>query len=240
MRIVALDTETTGLDLSEGHRVIEIGCVEIENRRLTGREFRRYVNPGRRVDTAAFEVHGISDEFLLDQPPFADVEAAFIDFISGAEVIVHNAAFDVSFLDNELSLTAGSVSSLASVCEITDTLLMAKDRHPGQRNNINALCKRYDIDTSAREKHGALLDAQLLARVYLAMTGGQINLLLGEESRMSQPAASVRRTASRAGISLAGFPPTDEELESHRALLNKIDGASESGCLWLQVESEEK
>lgn len=240
MRIVALDTETTGLELSEGHRVIEIGCVEIQNRRLTGREFRRYVNPGRRVDTAAFEVHGISDEFLLEQPPFADVEAAFIDFISEAEVIVHNAAFDVGFLDNELSLTAGPVSNLASVCEITDTWSMAKDRHPGQRNNINALCKRYDIDTSAREKHGALLDAQLLARVYLAMTGGQINLLLGEESRVDQPATAVRGTASRAGVSLAGFPPTDEELASHRALLNKIDGVSESGCLWLQIESEEK
>lgn len=238
MRVVALDTETTGLELGEGHRIIEIGCVEIINRRLTGREFHRLLNPGREVDAQAFEVHGISDEQLRDEPGFAEVEAEFIDFVRDAEVIVHNAAFDVGFIDMELSLTPSALSQLEAACEITDTWQMAKNRHPGQRNSIDSLCKRYDIDASAREKHGALLDAQLLARVWLAMTGGQISLSLGEESRR-RPAMPVANPSepgkSRA---LATRKPTPEELENHRKLLQKIDKLSMNGCLWLQLEAE--
>ena len=238
MRIVALDTETTGLELSEGNRVIEIGCVEIVNRRLTGHEFRRLVNPGRENEAKAFEIHGISDEELQDKPPFADVESEFIEFIAGAELIVHNAAFDVAFLDHELSLTSSALTSLESVCSITDTWQIAKNRHPGQRNNIDALCKRYDIDASAREKHGALLDAQLLAQVYLAMTGGQISLMLGEESSgSSERQAKVRRKAADSRAALARHKPTAEEISAHETLLNKIDGLSENGCLWLKKDA---
>ena len=238
MRIVALDTETTGLDQSKGHRVIEIGCVEIENRRLTGREFRRLLNPGRDVEADAFDVHGISDEDLQDKPPFAEVEAEFVEFVSGAEVIVHNAAFDVGFIDYELSLTESPLTKLESVCSITDTLQMARNRHPGQRNNIDALCKRYDIDASAREKHGALLDSQLLAQVYLAMTGGQISLMLGEKSSGSgERRAKALRKAEGSRAALARHEPTNEEIAAHETLLNKIDGLSENGCLWLKKDA---
>lgn len=239
MRIVALDTETTGLDLSEGHRIIELGCVEIENRRLTGNEFRRLLNPGRKVEAAAFEVHGISDEELSDQPAFAEVEDEFVEFIAGAEVIVHNAAFDVGFLDYELSLTSSPLDKLASVCAITDTLQMAKTRHPGQRNSIDALCKRYDIDASAREKHGALLDAQLLAQVYLAMTGGQISLVLGEESRVDKRPATARRKTAAPRVTLTRYEPSDEEKAAHEALLKKIEDLSNDGCLWLKTEGKQ-
>ena len=238
MRIIALDTETTGLEPGEGHRIIEIGCVEIVNRRLTGREFHRLLNPGREVDAQAFEVHGISDEQLRNEPGFAEVEEEFIDFVRDAELIVHNAAFDVGFIDMELSLTPSSLSQLDVVCEITDTWQMAKNRHPGQRNSIDSLCKRYDIDASAREKHGALLDAQLLAQVWLAMTGGQISLTLDEES-VSRPAAqSASPSESGENRTLATRKPTSEELETHRKLLQKIDSLSPKGCLWLQLEPE--
>lgn len=238
MRIVALDTETTGLELSEGNRIIEIGCVEIVNRRLTGREFRRLLNPGRDVEAKAFEIHGISDEDLQDKPPFAEVEAEFVEFVSGAEVIAHNAAFDVGFLDYELSLTDSPLTKLESVCSITDTWQMAKNRHPGQRNSIDALCKRYDIDANAREKHGALLDAQLLAQVYLAMTGGQISLMLGEESSgAGERQAKVRRKPEGSRGAMARHKPTNEEITAHETLLNKIDELSDNGCLWLQMDA---
>ncbi len=238
MRIVALDTETTGLELGEGHRIIEIGCVEIVNRRLTGREFHRLLNPGREVDAQAFEVHGISDEQLRNEPGFAEVEAEFIDFVRDAEVIVHNAAFDVGFLDMELSQTPSPLSQLDAVCEITDTWQMAKNRHPGQRNSIDSLCKRYDIDASAREKHGALLDAQLLAQVWLAMTGGQISLTLGEESRLRPPVQAASPSESAGNRALATHKPTPEELEIHRKILQKINNLSPKGCLWLQLDPE--
>ncbi len=234
IRIVALDTETTGAELGKGHRIIEIGCVEIENRKLTGREFRRLVNPGRSIDLEAYKVHGISEEDLADKPSFAEIEAELVDFISGAEVIMHNAGFDVGFIENELSLTPSPLARLETVCEVTDTLQMAKSRHPGQRNSIDALCKRYDIDASAREKHGALLDAQLLARVYLAMTGGQISLVLGEEPRVDKRPAAARRKTAASRAALTRYEPTDEEKAAHEALLNKIDTLSNDGCLWLK------
>jgi len=238
MRIVALDTETTGLELSEGHRLIEIGCVEIINRRLTGQTFHRLLNPEREVDAAAFEVHGIGREQLDDQPRFADVEDAFLAFVGGAEVIAHNADFDVGFIDMELAGTSSSVDRLASVCEITDTLQMARARHPGQRNSIDSLCKRYEVDLGSREKHGALVDAQLLAEVYLAMTGGQINLLLGEENRIGERARATPSAATAARPPLSSLSPSEAELAAHEALLRKLDQASGPGCLWLQLEAE--
>lgn len=237
MRIVALDTETTGTEIGEGHRIIEIGCVEIENRKLTGREFRRLINPERSIDPEAYKVHGISEEDVADQPVFAEIEAELVEFISGAEVIMHNAGFDVGFIERELSLTPSPLTGLETVCEVTDTLQMARSRHPGQRNNIDALCKRYDIDASAREKHGALLDARLLAQVYLAMTGGQISLVLGEESRVDKRPEATRRKTGGSRAALTRYEPTEEEKTAHEALLNKIDGLSENGCLWLKMET---
>ena len=238
MRIVALDTETTGLELSEGHRIIEIGCVEIENRRLTGNVFHSLLDPERAVDEAAFAVHGISNEQLDGEPRFADREEELLEFLRGAEVIVHNAAFDVGFIDMELSKSPSPVDRLESVCKITDTLAMARARHPGQRNSIDSLCKRYDIDLSTREKHGALIDAQLLAQVYLAMTGGQISLVLGEETRVPKPSHSPHSPAADTRPPLNTRPPSPEELAAHNALLKKIDKASDPGCLWLQLESD--
>ena len=238
MRIVALDTETTGLELSEGHRLIEIGCVEIFNRRLTGQTFHSLLNPEREVDAAAFEVHGIDREQLEDQPRFADIEAAFLAFVGDAEVIAHNADFDVGFIDMELSGTPTAVDRLASVCEITDTLQMARAKHPGQRNSIDSLCKRYEIDLGAREKHGALVDAQLLAQVYLAMTGGQINLLIGEENRIEERVRRAPSAATAARPPLPSLPPSEAELAAHEALLRKLDQAADPGCLWLQLEPE--
>lgn len=237
MRIVALDTETTGTEIGEGHRIIEIGCVEIENRKLTGREFRRLINPERSIDPEAYKVHGIAEEDVADQPVFAEIEAELVEFISGAEVIMHNAGFDVGFIENEFSLTPSALGKLETICDVTDTLQMARSRHPGQRNSIDALCKRYDIDASAREKHGALLDARLLAQVYLAMTGGQISLVLGEESRVDKRPAAARRKTCGSRAALNRYEPTDEEKAAHEALLKKIDGLSGNGCLWREIES---
>src|SRR5579862_130822 len=185
MRQIVLDTETTGLELTQGHRIIEIGCVELINRRHTGRHFHHYLNPGRDIDAGAVAVHGLLREKLESAPRFLDIVQALLEFINGSELIIHNAAFDLAFLDMELSLLTGAhgitlPSSVSAVCSVLDTLSLARERHPGQRNNLDALCKRYGIDSSHRELHGALLDARLLADVYLAMTGGQ-SLLAFEE-----------------------------------------------------------
>src|SRR6185436_17343925 len=187
MRQIVLDTETTGLEPELGHRIIEIGCVEILNRRPTGRTFHHYVNPEREIDKGALEVHGITAEFLQGKPRFADVAEELMAFISGAELVIHNAAFDVNFLDYELCRLAKAVAtfdgrSVAKECRVLDSLALARQMHPGQRNNLDALCKRYSIDNSHREMHGALLDARILADVYLAMTGGQVGLALGVDS----------------------------------------------------------
>ncbi|MDH3219293.1 MAG: DNA polymerase III subunit epsilon [Gammaproteobacteria bacterium] len=186
MRQIVLDTETTGLEVSLGHRIIEIGCIELVNRRVTGNHWHYYVNPGREIDAGAFEVHGISSDFLQDKHRFAELAQDFIDYVAGAELIIHNAPFDIGFLDYELSLLEPPAAPLQQCCNVLDTLLMARQKHPGQKNNLDALCKRYDIDNSHRSLHGALLDARILADVYLAMTGGQTSLGLdagqGEES----------------------------------------------------------
>ena len=179
MRQIVLDTETTGLEPSQGHRIIEIGCVELVNRKLTGRHYHQYINPMREIDQGAMEVHGISNEFLADKPVFEQVVADFIEFVQGAELVIHNAPFDIGFLDSELALLEGRFGKMSDHTSVIDTLVMARAMHPGQRNSLDALCRRYFVDNSARDLHGALLDSEILADVYLLMTGGQKTLSLG-------------------------------------------------------------
>ncbi len=181
MRQIVLDTETTGLEVSQGHRIIEIGCIELLNRRVSGSNWHYYFNPEREVDSGAFDVHGISSEFLQDKPRFAELADDFYSYIAGAELVIHNAAFDVGFLNQELARLEQPFAPLAEACSILDTLLLARQKHPGQKNNLDALCKRYGIDNSHRSLHGALLDARILADVYLVMTGGQASLGLDSE-----------------------------------------------------------
>jgi DNA polymerase-3 subunit epsilon len=182
MRQVVLDTETTGLEPRKGHRLIEIGALELVDRQLTGREFHVYINPEREIDQGALEVHGITTEFLRDKPRFAEISDDLIAFVEGAELVIHNAAFDLGFIDNELSISGHRHASITEVASVLDTLDLARDLHPGQRNSLDALCKRYDVDNSSRTLHGALLDSEILADVYLAMTGGQTDLGLSLES----------------------------------------------------------
>ena len=234
-RQVVLDTETTGLSTADDHRIIEIGCVEIINRRLTGRNFHQYINPEREIDAGAIEVHGITAEFLTDKPLFADVVDEFLAFVQGAELIIHNAPFDVGYLDHELSKIPDQQTTIATICSVLDTLKMARDRHPGQKNNLDALCKRYDVDNTNRQLHGALLDAEILADVYLAMTGGQVSLSLAAE----QPAQTDRPVAENiltAGTQkkLKVLKASDDELAAHAAMLEKLQSASGGKCVWLK------
>ncbi len=191
MRQIVLDTETTGLEVSLGHRVIEIGCVELVNRRVTGKHWHHYINPEREIDSGAFEVHGISNEFLQDKPRFADLAEDFLEYVAGAELVIHNAPFDMGFLNRELALIDPAGKSLEDVCGVLDTLLLARQKHPGQKNSLDALCKRYAIDNSHRSLHGALLDARILADVYLVMTGGQTSLGLDAAQSSANSAESV-------------------------------------------------
>lgn len=195
MRQIVLDTETTGLEVSQGHRIIEIGCIELINRRVTGNHWHYYVNPDREIDSGAFEVHGISSDFLQDKHRFAELAEEFLEYVAGAELVIHNAAFDVGFLDNELTLLETPAAPLRESCTVLDTLQLARQKHPGQKNNLDALCKRYDIDNSNRSLHGALLDARILADVYLAMTGGQTSLGLdaGQDSGTQHQQVEVQR-----------------------------------------------
>jgi DNA polymerase-3 subunit epsilon len=237
VRQIVLDTETTGLEPEQGHRIIEIGCVELVNRRLSGRHFHQYVRPDRKSDPAAFAVHGISDEDLQDKPLFCDVADEFLSFIDGAELIIHNAPFDVGFLNHELARLAGMQSRIESHCKVLDTLTLARELHPGQRNSLDALCKRYAVDNAARDLHGALLDAEILAEVYLAMTGGQATLDLS-----AAPASAARsQLESGASIkrgSLRIIRASDDERDAHRARLRAIDEASAGACIWRQLESD--
>jgi DNA polymerase-3 subunit epsilon len=237
MRQIVLDTETTGLEWEAGHRIIEIGCVELLNRRPTGRTFHRYLNPERDIDQGALEVHGISREELQGKPRFGDVADELLAFISGAELVIHNAAFDVAFLDHELSRLGGELRKIANLCRVLDSLALAREMHPGQRNSLDALCKRYEIDNSRRELHGALLDARILADVYLAMTGGQVGLALGELSsnvRSGEPGGQVRALV-RPSTPLRVIVATVEELARHDAMLAVIGKASGGRCLWYAV-----
>jgi DNA polymerase-3 subunit epsilon len=237
MRQVILDTETTGLDPADGHRIIEIGGYEIEQRRPTGRRFHEYINPDRAVDPEAMEVHGITDQFLMDKPRFADVASAFIDFVSGAELIIHNAPFDVGFLDSELDRLGAAWGRLGDHCEITDSLTLARRRHPGQRNSLDALCRRYAIDNSGRTLHGALLDAEILGEVYLAMTGGQVTLhLSARETRDASRMSDEQRPVSTDRPRLPVIEPTTAEAAAHAAWLEQLDRSSNGRCVWRTLD----
>lgn len=236
MRQIVLDTETTGLDPKQGHRVIEIGCVEIENRKLTGRHFHRYLNPERDIDEAAVEVHGLTRAFLSSKPLFRQVEDEFIEFIRDSELVIHNAPFDLGFLDNELVLNNSKVPQIDSFCGVLDTLLLARKKHPGQRNNLDALCKRYGIDNTQRELHGALLDAEILADVYLVMTSGQSSLLLKEESEEVVETQNRVRKFNPDRPKLKVVTANDAELAAHESRLVEIAKRSDDSCVWTQLE----
>lgn len=234
MRQVVLDTETTGLEPSQGHRIIEIGCVELVDRKLTGRHYHQYINPEREVDAGAMEVHGITNEFLADKPLFHQINQAFLDFIDGAELIIHNAPFDVGFIDHEFKLLKKSSGKVTDYCSVVDSLVMARQKHPGQRNSLDALCSRYEVDNSARDLHGALLDAEILADVYLLMTGGQTNLLLAGESTQDNSGRaeqSIKRLAKKRPA-LKVIAADNEELAAHEIRLQEIDKASDGNNRW--------
>jgi DNA polymerase III subunit epsilon len=231
MRQVVLDTETTGLETAAGHRVIEIGGVELVNRRYTNNNFHRYVNPGRAVDRGALEVHGIDDEFLATQQPFAEIAEEFLDFVRGAELVIHNADFDVEFLNYELARIEGT-PDVRDVCTVLDTLSLARRLHPGQRNSLDALAKRYEVDNSMRELHGALLDAQILAEVYLAMTGGQASLSLETETETEAAGAAIITSVARDGLELVVQRATAGELSAHEAMLGRIRAAAGGATVW--------
>jgi DNA polymerase-3 subunit epsilon len=239
MRQIVLDTETTGLDPKEGHRVIEIGCVELVDRRPTGNNFHQYIQPDREIDAGAMEVHGIDNELLRDKPRFAEIAEAFVAYVTGSELIIHNAAFDLGFIDHELGMWRPGGPRLGDLCAVTDTLGMARRLHPGQRNSLDALCKRYGVDNSRRDLHGALLDAEILADVYLAMTGGQVAMHLGGESAAEPGRSAVlahrgRLAADRPRLRVISADPSASV--AHRARLAAIDSASPDGCLWLELE----
>ncbi len=230
MRQIFLDTETTGLEANLGHRVVELAGVELVNRRLTGRRFHRYLNPERMCDPGALAVHGLTDEFLRDKPRFREIVAEFLDYVSGAELIIHNAPFDAAFLNREFVLLDMPPISDCCAC-VTDTMRMAKELHPGKRNSLDALCERYQINNAARTLHGALLDAELLAEVYLAMTRGQESLII----ELATVVADRQDDADHAtGYELIVIRASDEELAMHAQQLEEIGKASKGACVWLE------
>ncbi|NNC55709.1 MAG: DNA polymerase III subunit epsilon [Pseudomonadales bacterium] len=238
-RQIILDTETTGLEPANGHRIIEIGCVELVGRRHTKRHYHQYIDPQREIDAGAQEVHGISREFLSGKPRFEEIAQEFLAFIDGAELIIHNAPFDLGFLNHELKLARHKVKSIEAVCPVVDTLVMARHKHPGQRNNLDALCKRYHVDNSGRALHGALLDSEILADVYLRMTGGQSALALqaeGAANEDGQSSGEAIRCVRSAPLPV--FTPSDAELREHENMLQRIkDNAGQ--CVWLEDRVDE-
>ena len=230
MRQVVLDTETTGLEIEQGHRILELGGVEILDRKLTRRHYHQYVNPEREVEEGALEVHGITNHFLQNKPVFADVLKEFLDFVRGSELIIHNAAFDVNFLNHEMSLADESLGTLQDYCSVVDSLQIARKKHPGQRNSLDALCRRYNVDSSKRELHGALLDAEILADVYLLLTGGQVDLLLDQSDGAEEAASQiVRLDPNRARLPVV--MPSEGELAAHEARIVALDAVCESGAV---------
>jgi len=235
MRRIVLDTETTGLDFRTGDRVIEIGCVELRGRQLTGQRFHAYINPERVIDPGAIAIHGLTNEFLADKPSFAGIAADFVEFIRGAELVIHNAAFDVGFLDNELGLLQHE--NIGQLCsEVTDTLRMAREMRPGKKNNLNALCSEFGVDNSGRQLHGALLDAELLAEVYLAMTRGQNSL----EIEFDSPAVDYSMGGTRQRPPLVVLRASAEEITDHARVLGEIAKESKGHCLWRDLESPQQ
>ncbi len=237
MRQIVLDTETTGLEPEQGHRIIEIGCVELIDRKRTGAHFQAYVNPEREIDEGALEVHGITREFLDDKPTFADICEDFVEFVRGAELIIHNAPFDTSFLDDEFSRIPEADFRLHDICRIEDSLDLARRHHPGQRNSLDALCRRYGVDNTHRKLHGALLDAEILADVYLAMTGGQTGMFASPLGRDAQAVAGEEEfpplPADRPRLKVIRASP--EELAAHEAMLTRLGDA----CVWTRIRSNQ-
>ena len=231
-RQIVLDTETTGIDPKQGHRIIEIGCVELMNRRLTGNNFHVYINPQRSIEEEAIDVHGITNEFLRDKPLYRDIAQEFFDYIKGAELVIHNAPFDIGHMDNEFALLNQGYQNTHSFCGVLDTLKMARDLHPGQKNNLDALCRRYDVDNTKRTLHGALLDSEILADVYLAMTGGQVKLNLNQnkdDSSEDQKGGIRRLSSDRAPLVV--IAANDAEQSAHQTRLDIV--LKEGGhCLW--------
>jgi DNA polymerase-3 subunit epsilon len=234
VRQIVLDTETTGLEVSHGHRIIEIGCVELLNRKPTGNHYHQYINPQREIDQGAIEVHGITNDFLADKPVFAAIAASFMAFVRGAELVIHNAPFDVGFLNSELQRLPAGGGCLQDFCTVTDTLVMARSKHPGQRNSLDALCQRYQVDNTQRDLHGALLDAEILADVYLAMTGGQTALQLSDSGNDNDGHARaeqiIRLPANRAILPV--IKATPEDLAAHEIQLQAIAAASGGKVMW--------
>ena len=232
MRRIVLDTETTGLEPADGHRIIELACLELDGRRATGRHFHRYVNPERVIDLAATQVHGLTAEDLADKPKFGDIADEFLDFVSGCELLIHNAPFDVAFLNAELARIGRP--AVDSVCVVTDTLTMAREINPGKKNSLDALCDRYEVDNSARTLHGALLDAELLSDVYIAMTRGQDSLGI-DLAPAPQAVAATKRAAGK--LELVVLAASAEELAEHAKQLVEIDKASNGATLWRKIEA---
>ncbi len=244
-RQIILDTETTGLEPSEGHRIIEIGCVELINRRASNNRYQQYINPGREIDPGAMEVHGITKEMVADKPKFADIAKDILEFIKGAELIIHNAPFDIGFLNNELSVMSNGKAPLRveDFCTVVDTLKLARGMHPGQKNDLDSLCRRYNVDNSHRTLHGALLDAEILADVYLAMTGGQTGLFEDTHSHLKNATATnvvapsdIRRLDPNRP-KLPVIPASAEELAAHQAWLDELDKKSGGKCVWKKMET---
>lgn len=236
MRQIVLDTETTGLKPEDGHRVIEIGCIELIDRQLTGSYFHHYVNPEREIDAGAFAVHGIDNVMLADKPLFRDILDDLLAFITGAELIIHNAPFDVGFLDSEFDKSGKKLKKVTKYCQVIDTLTLARQMHPGQRNSLDALCKRYHIDNSHREYHGALLDAEILARVYLAMTGGQTSLFGGRTesgNQQEQQETMIMENINRGSLPI--IPASEIELQKHAEYLEELRKQAQGQCVWDEV-----
>ena len=236
-RIIVFDTETTGMNLEggphyQGHRIVEIGAVEIINRKLTGRHFHVYIKPDRKIQEEAIEVHGITDEFLIDKPEYRDVHEAFLDFIKGAELVAHNAPFDIGFMDYEFSMLDSRIGKTEDFCQVTDTLAMAKKIFPGKRNNLDILCERYGIDNSHRTLHGALLDAEILADVYLMMTGGQTSIQFGGSNSDGDTGGESIKRVAEGRKTLKVISASADELKAHDARLDIV--AKSGSCLWRQ------
>ncbi len=239
MRQIVLDTETTGLETSQDHRIIEIGCVELIDRKLSGRHYHQYINPERDIDVGAMEVHGISNEFLADKPVFSQIVDEFLSFIDGAELVIHNAPFDIGFINHELAKLQNR-EPVHELCKVVDTLVMARQKHPGQKNNLDALCRRYGVDNSQRNLHGALLDAEILADVYLMMTGGQVDMVLGGNragGSGEDRAEIVKIAADRKPLKV--IRASADELLAHQEKLAQLDRTSGGNCLWLKTATSE-
>lgn len=236
-RQIILDTETTGIDPEAGHNIIEIGCVEMVRRKLTGNTWHKYLKPDREVEAEAIEVHGITNEYLADKPKFIELGAEFLEFVRGAELIIHNAAFDIGFLNTELARN-GFSERMEQICTVTDTLALARKKFPGQRNSLDALCRRFGIDNSHRELHGALLDSEILADVYLVLTGGQTSLQLGQSGQDDDGSDEPLRRVDQAGLNLVVRRASADELTQHEAFLDLLDKKSD-GAVWRRTAGQE-